>query len=112
MGKILDEFIHIAAQEGALAASDTGDAASEQVAGIQRHQVLVLLLVVGHGRYNAYPQAQPHIGLDDVGIGGGKHHPGLQALLHECFIQLGPQYDLVEEDGFPEDFVSLSRSLF
>ncbi len=62
---------------------------SEQVAGVEDHQVVVELRIDRHVRHDADPQAQPHVGLDHVGIGRGEYHLGHQAALAEGFVELG-----------------------
>ena len=84
----LDEVAHEAAQEGAAAETDLGHAGLEQLAGIQGHQVVVVL-VHRHVRHDAHAQPEAHVGLDHVGIGGGEHHLRRQAAPIEGLVQLG-----------------------
>ena len=85
----LQEVIHVAAHEGTAANADLGGGAREQVAGVQRHQVGILLGIHCHAGNDPYPHPQPDIGLDHVGIGGGQHHIGSKPLFAEGVIELG-----------------------
>lgn len=58
------------------------------MAGINGHQVAVLLRVIGHGRNHPYPKPQAHIGLDNVGIGGGKDDVRLQPFFGKTFVEI------------------------
>ena len=55
---------------------------------VQRDQVLVGHLVHRHVRDDADAHAETHIGLDDIGVRGGQHHVGRQAVGLEGIVQL------------------------
>ncbi|MNG17418.1 hypothetical protein D3C84_1014030 [compost metagenome] len=87
-GELLDEVAHEATQEGATAETDLGDTGFEQFAGIEHHQVAVELGVDRHLGHDPHAQAQAHVSLDHVGIGGGEYHLGRQAAMAERFVKL------------------------
>ena len=69
--KVIHKFAHI----GAPAKAHLGNARLKQMPGIQGDQIAVGTGVIGHLRDDTNAQTQTHIGLDHIGIGGGKHHP-------------------------------------
>ena len=86
-GELLDEVAHEPPQESAATETDLGDAGLEQLAGVEHHQVVIELGIDRHFRHDADPQAQAHVSLDHVGVGGGEHHFRREATMTERFVE-------------------------
>ena len=58
------------------------------MAGVNRYQVGIQFLVIGHACHDAYSHACPYIGLDHIGISRGKHNLRPQSGIVKRAVQL------------------------
>ena len=87
--KGFDKVVHIASQESPLTEADLSDARLKQLTGIQSHQIRILYRIHRHTGDDTNPNSKTHVGLDHVGVCGGKGNPWGQALAFESVIELG-----------------------
>ena len=88
-----------------MAEADVRGARLEQVIGRNSHEIMVLLFVVCHRRDDTDAHAQPHIGLDHVGIHCRQYHVRTQPVCGKGLVEFraageaeGVGYDRVRSD--------------
>ena len=85
--KFGDEVVHIAAQESPLTEANACHARRKQMTAINGHQIGISFFIHRHAGDNADPNAQAHVGFDDIGIRCGKGNSWRQAAALEGVVQ-------------------------
>ena len=112
-GKQFNKGIGKAAQVGVFADADLGDGRLEQMAGVQRHQIMIAVGLVTHRSDDAHAQANADIGFDHVGVDGGQHQIGGDPGLLKGVIDAGAasKRRVVGDDGIGADVGQGNRAI-